>query len=337
MSNGDIRPDIPDFPIPGGGGPPPRREFPDRNGGGVPPGTIVAGAAAVSLPRPPPGPTFPRGPAANDPIFRTGKFGIGTRLLGVGGLIIVAAEVLFEIARRKQISDLNEVLDEAERKLAEARALRKKTERIREAAARGRAAREGSSVIVPPIPGRIDLPPQPALPSERIPSPLPDIVTSPTPEVPVPLPGEIGAPELPVPQLPETPATPGTAPVPSPGPRPIPSPRPTPRSPPLPARIPSILPSFIPFPLTRFEPARVRSPELRTPSQIREEITGVIQLPTPQPVPQTDPARRCKPCKEDNPKPRNRCFKGLYREGPLDTEVDFTPWNEIDCLTGREL
>lgn len=61
-------------------------------------------------------------------------------------------------------------------------------------------------------------------------------------------------------------------------------------------------------------------------------------LQFPQPNPQPDPARqRCKPCKEDNPEPRERCFKGLYREGRLDTQVDFTEWAEINCETGVEI
>jgi hypothetical protein len=49
---------------------------------------------------------------------------------------------------------------------------------------------------------------------------------------------------------------------------------------------------------------------------------------------QTDkcPARRCD---DDLDEPRTQCFKGLYREGPLET--DFTQWVEIDCITGREV
>lgn len=74
-------------------------------------------------------------------------------------------------------------------------------------------------------------------------------------------------------------------------------------------------------------------------SALPDPFGEVLDFPDPVANPRQDPARqrRCKPCKEDNPKPRERCFKGLYREGALDTQVDFTKWAEIDCITGVEL
>ena len=35
--------------------------------------------------------------------------------------------------------------------------------------------------------------------------------------------------------------------------------------------------------------------------------------------------------------PRVSCFKGLYREGRMSDDIDFTQWQEIDCDTGVEI
>jgi hypothetical protein len=46
---------------------------------------------------------------------------------------------------------------------------------------------------------------------------------------------------------------------------------------------------------------------------------------------------QCKPrkCRDDENDPRTECFKGLYKEGRIDT--DFTQWAEVDCESGKEL
>ena len=82
-------------------------------------------------------------------------------------------------------------------------------------------------------------------------------------------------------------------------------------------------------PLTAFESGGV-------PSQTTSTFADVLEFP--QPVPQTQPARRCRPCpKEEPPTLRDACFKGLYREGPFTDDVDFVEWAEINCATGEEI
>lgn len=170
------------------------------------------------------------------------------------------------------------------------------------------------------------------------------------PDTRAPVPGRV--PDSPIPELPEP--RPATRSI---GTTTVPTGRPVVRQgfPPIPPV--AIPPGFgqpqvgaqaVPFLRKRipFQPATPRVDIRRRPlTRIQEAGVGllptgvgkVVELVQPQPQPRLDPARRCKPCKEDNPKPREQCFKGLYREGPLDTEVDFTEWAEIDCFTGVEI
>ena len=95
----------------------------------------------------------------------------------------------------------------------------------------------------------------------------------------------------------------------------------------------------VPQPLVWGTPGLTPPKAAPVQSLFQDPFGQVLDFPEPIPNPATDPARqrRCKPCKEDNPKPREQCYKGLYREGPMDTQVDYVEWAEIDCVTGVEL
>jgi hypothetical protein len=57
---------------------------------------------------------------------------------------------------------------------------------------------------------------------------------------------------------------------------------------------------------------------------------GFVQgLPTPQPLPQNQPNRRCRPCKERKKKPRTKCRQGYFRETP--ENIYYTTWRTKDC------
>ena len=149
---------------------------------------------------------------------------------------------------------------------------------------------------------------------EPVGDPVPDPVADPLPD-----PGALPPPSIPpgfgVPSVPGLPTNP------------LPPPNPIVFSP----RTPKRDPVGDLFDLTPRQPGGVPS------EGPRSFAPGEVIFPNPQPNPQ--PAqRRCRPCpREEEPKPRDKCMKGLYREGFLDNDVDFTEWVEIDCITGREL
>lgn len=272
------------------------------------------------------------------------------RVLGAGSLAIEALRVIIDAANKRQQQDFADEAAAQERLIKREIQKRNRDKFLR-------------TIPVPSVAGRADFPAQSGdrgavsdvlpLPGSR---PIQAEIKSPKPEIDFdlgtiitapggfPTPGPIVAPTAPA-----APGTPGLEPARSPAPSAVPTPGfgiGTQRIF-LPAGSPASLPGQIPFfvgspasnpvNITR-RVLREAAPRFVTPTGPLTRLEGsVLQFPVPQPVPQTDPARRCKPCKEDNPKPRRQCFKGLYREGPLDTEVDFTEWAEIDCLTGVEI
>jgi len=301
-----------------------------RNQTELPPGAL---SQAQPLPIPTP-PTPPGGlervfgelgKAANDPVFRRTA---GTRfgLFGLAGAILIAGEVALinEILRRQQ-ERIDRELEEQEREIEE---INRRAQRQREL----EAIRRASADPLPDIPDFPRVPRPDAPPSiPRQPVFLPDIVPVPS------LPGGTPAPSAP--GEPAAPSIPAPGPLPAPSAPPAGLPLPTPA--PLPSVVPSLFPSVIPF----FEPFSPLNP-LPDQLPVSSPLTGVRPSSVPSlgasfaPNPaalgqqaQTDkcPARRCD---DDLEEPRDRCFKGLYREGPLET--DFTSWVEIDCLTGKE-
>lgn len=285
------------------------------------------------------------------------------RILGVGSIAIEAARVIAGAVERKQLEELDD-----ERKAQERLIKKKIRERNRDRKLRTigmRTARGAQRSAFPPeFPS--SSPPERVL---SIPEPQPSRVEigSTEPEIEFGFPDQSPVIAPPTPDSPGPGTSPATSPAETPGPVTLPptppAPSTRPASPPasapgfgigtgtifLPGGAPApgigIPPLFVGFPAQN--PANLPRRGLRrrpapspapAPGGLTSFAPGVLQLPQPQPVPQTDPAqRRCKPCKEDNPKPRDACFKGLYKEGPLDTEVEFTQWVEIDCTTGREL
>jgi hypothetical protein len=136
---------------------------------------------------------------------------------------------------------------------------------------------------------------------------------------------------------------PTAAPIFSPVPAQIPAPVPATVASPVPASAPSQRPGLFPLfvspvrsPLTVFDPVPVASQPGAVPgSQLgffeATDVNANLNLALAQQA-QT----QCKPrkCRDDENDPRLECFKGLYKEGRIDT--DFTSWVEIDCETGKE-
>ena len=341
MSNGDLIPGLPFFPELS-----PAQE--GRGGFGGPtfePGGSPrrSGLPAVVIPIPVPQPTqpvtrpisFPTGPAANDPIFScAGPF------LRVGSIITGVAVIVDLLIRAAQEKDINREQRE-----------REETDRL---IARRLGADNPLKIIE--FPEDFFEPRSP--PADEVP-PLsrPETATLQQPQIePV--------------DIPEIASVPATVPLPSPGvdPGPIrapeapPAPARAPARVPVPTGVPGIgsptTPVFIPpprapfsFPITPpvafplFEP--VAFPEFPpigdpltpiTPPQVASPFQpGTIQLPEAQPQPQN---RRCPAPRRKKKKRRERrdkCFKGLFREGPFDDQVTFRKWVEIDCSSGREL
>lgn len=276
-------------------------------------------------------PIFPSGAAANDPVFsQAGK------ILARGNIAILIATALDQIVRAAQEEQINREQFERE-------------EVDRQIARRLGADNPLRVVTLPP-----DVAPSvpefeaptfgdligDAPPAVRAPTPAPEIVFD-APQIPSQIPDIVPAPiQAPAPVAPESPAPrPSTAPGPGFGigtasPVFVPPPR-LPGS--FPIAPPTAFPIFSPvqFPV----PQPIGDPILTSfdvPSVDSPIDVEIFDFPQAQPQPQTQP-RRCKPCKEDNPKPRDKCFKGLFREGRLDTEVDFTNWVEISCETGKEI
>jgi len=292
---------------------------------------------------------FPPGFAANDPrIPETKKLNLGKLLRNAGKLLRVSPGDLIlgiaEIIIDREISDRKFYREQSRKQLTERKRRAEQEKRLRAIKLRHRVAglpagqtsgAPGSPQAVP-VPG--EAPSVPSVPGS-VPIPEPDIE-------PIAIPEPVAVPDI-FPDVGPV-IAPGTAPQTAPAPAPVLLPAPAVGLPTggfgVPQTAQQAFPSF--FTATPSAPATpginfrriVRKRLTRLQEQVVDFEVGKIELPSPQAVPQTDPAkRRCKPCKEDNPKPREKCMKGIYYEGPLDTDVDFREWAEVDCQTGREL
>ncbi len=309
-------------------------------------------------------PGVPRGPVANpfgipgifpstrpqpaDVVFKKGVRLGGTRIFGIGSVIIFGLEVAIDILNRRQKQKIDQITEDSDEDLA------------------GRARRRARESELILIENTADLP---TINPDRPDLPLPDVIAP----VRIPLPDRLpdALPQRAAPLEIEFPL-PGTLPsqVPSPigEPLPIEIPIPSPLAAPVefpnpgqfeienPLQLPGLSPFQFPLddpfsvgdPLTGVEPRSVPSPVPQPGAGVDPSVAPFsFDQPTGQPAgftaPQTAPAPtgetvdRCKPrtCEDELEEPRVECFKGLYREGVLGT--DFTAWQQIDCLTGREI
>ena len=303
-----------------------------RTGGGRP---FVLFALPVPIPPviPEPVPVFRTppfipGPAANDPVFRVPKTPIGVaalgRLIGLGGLVISAADILVKVISQKQLEGLGDIIRDQDRQIADIN-----IEAILERLSRERALRvEKKVAALLGAPETFELP-QPAPRPQTVPGATPGIVAPETVPVEIPFPnvGPLPGPLTPTfPELEPQPSAPGL-PVPTPTGFPFPVPLQIPSISPLPFSSPSF------SPLTVGDPGLVRSELPGTASQFQ---VGTLELPIVSPAAQADPARcRARKCDDDLEFDRTECFKGLYRESLRST--GFTQWVQIDCITGREV
>jgi len=290
-------------------------------------GTVPTQAFAPGPTSLPPGVIRIFEPSAKD-IAKAGRFSLGRIALGggFGTAIIIAAEILSEIAKRKQLGSMEAIIQQQNAEIRAAQKKRERDRRLQEAAQRGARAR----IELPTIP---ELPQtRPARPqvSPAIPKPAPVQV----PEFPAPLP-------LPQPKpviRPTTLPVPTPTPLPAPAPSPTRVPRPSPTRRPLPFPSPFGLPfplSFpLPFPtprapvLTPVSVPRVPSPELPTPSQfVDPKIFTTVPQPTRTPT--RTPTRRCEEVKRRR-KRKGKCREGFFREFPDRTQ--FITWRTRKCL-----
>lgn len=289
----------------------------------------------TSIPAPPPQP-FPSGPAANDPIFRRTlgsripTAGLG-RLLGLGGLVITAAEVLVKVLEGLQADRIADILREQDATTAriniDAILRRLALEKALEIEKKVRALEQAPETFEQPIGD-----PLPAPAPRTAPVAIPGRISPTTVPFPVVLPSPISVPG------PIAPTLPAPAPTPVPAPVGVPTPRTLPVG--LPFELPVFFPRFTPVAdpittpigdplLTPFEGTPVPSPAPGPTSQF-----AFAPDPRLAPQAQQDPDERCRrKCRDDEI--RTQCFKGLYRETTRSTE--FTEWTEIDCITGQEI
>lgn len=277
---------------------------------------------------------FPSGPAANDPVFsRAGA------LLRSGNILVAGALILDALIRKVQDLEIEEEQREREavfEKRKRARALKREPLIIEFPPPR---PEPGPDPVEFPLP-QLDPLPEIPQPGRVSPAQAPEI-SPPGAPAPTPAPIEVPGPAAPTAPRPAALPVPVPATIPGIGSQPgVFTPAATPRTVTIgaPSPVPGLFPSFSPIgrpstfragdPLTTVQPGGVAS----TPSTFAE----VLEFP--QPVPQTQPQRRCRPCpKKKKPKLRDACFKGLYREGPFDDDVDFVEWAEINCQTGVEI
>lgn len=278
------------------------------------------------------------GSAANDAIFRRVGVSIFGRILGPGAILITAAEILAEKIRRQQQKDQQDILDSQAEDQANRDRRQAKDSPVRAIPPLEIPGRSPLPEIGRPIPPKLppsDLPGMPRTPEFPIDFPIP----LPTPGAPI-APPVIPTPEVPLPQAP--PIAPPDAPV-FGQPAPI-FPTTVPLFPfgdLLPFPGPGVLPGIPNVPIGDIIGDPIGDPVPLTPltpvgpGSVPFPGGNIETLPTPQPVPQPDPAR-CRPrkCQDDPDDPRERCFKGLYKEAR--TSTDFTQWVQIDCETGRE-
>lgn len=315
----------------------------DQVVGGITTGGALGGVIATPRPvppsppiiRPPPGSTFglPGAglpPAANDPVFRTPRAGIGGGIVGaVVGTVVIG------------------VADAIARDLASQRESNRAAERQADIdAANRRAARDALPRVVF-IPGDPVLDPAPPLqePAPR-PEPVPDFLPFPSvdplisPDLPTPQPQQLPEiePEILIPTLPST--TPTRTPARTPALLPL-----------APALLPFFLPSGRPVALPTLPFANpiasASDPGLGLAPNVGDLIPNVPTsttptiassprfsfLPNPSAQLQPDTAeQRCQEL-EERKKRRGECEEGIYRQFEDDTE--FSPWRIRNCASGE--
>jgi len=306
------------------------------NGGREPPGRqppIITPLVPLAQPLPSPRPPFGFPPAdirqlplpgANEPfggnIIRIGRI---LRGVGLGALIIIAAEILVREIARRQIASLDKILKDQDDEIA-----RNAIERALERARIKQVTIEPGRLPLP----QLDLPS--ALPEILPPRPVPDPASRLPAPVELPqipgfeLPGifPVQFPDIPAPLTLPTVVDPGLTPeifgriaAPAPLTLPLPFPITSPRALPVPFEITFPVPTPIGDPI----------PPPLTPVDPRLVTLGFVDLPGIDPVPQPDTAQqRCQTVK------RRRRRKGKCREGffvELPGETQFTTWRERDC------
>lgn len=275
-------------------------------------------------PRPPgptPAPEPPRPPAPKPPsplerIRRIGPRVFGRFLFGLG-------DILFpEPVGRGEIFDPR--LDPTAESGDQIRAREKQEARQQE---RSEILSEGAPAQVEPVT-------QPAPVIEEIvttaprPAPQPGVQTGPLTIPGINLPAPIvGLPFLPFVLPSGSPgqfSPPGQVPEspPSPGSRPVPEPPPV--SP----------PEFVPGqpPVINLTPPAPPPPVPGLPP-LTGSRTGRLELPRTGRQPRTRRDRKCREVKRK--RTRNKCFEGFYEERRGRTR--FTRWRQVDCLTGRDI
>jgi len=320
--------------------------FPRSNGGGGGPPRgppADAGLPNVVIPFPVPQPTqpvtrpvnFPTGPAANDAIFSRAAavLRVGSIITGVAAIL----DILIRVAQEKRINREQREREANDRRIARQLGRDNPLQVITfpEDAFPTDQPRSRPIEQVPPL----ERPEIVTLPQIEIePLELPEISPRPS-SVPLPSPGLDPGPIVAPTRLP----SPASAPVPVPAGVPgigsrtmgvfTPATRPSIFSFPSPAVFPLSAPAQFPV----FRPIGDPLTPIVTPVVPSALVPGLLELPQPQPQPQ---ARRCpKPKRRQKKRARrrNKCFKGLFREGPFDDQVSFRKWVEIDCSSGREL
>lgn len=285
----------------------------------IPPQPQVPPRAKV--PRFPTRQPFPRGVAANDPVFTRIGRGLIRKLGALAGIVLSG----IDLANLFQESILSENQRQLEQILARERQRRADAQEPRTVIVDDPLGTEGQTTLperparpeIPDFPDEIRLPGGSDFPIilPRIPAPVPDIVVDPQPNPALPDIIFTPNPSLPGP-LPSIPTPTRVQPLirPTIDPLPFAFPTPGPVASPLADPIPSLPPGDL-FPLTPPNPLGVVSPL---------NFAGID--PTAQP--QTN-ARRCEVVKRRRRK-KGKCREGFFRERPGETE--FVTWRENNCL-----
>ncbi len=170
-----------------------------------------------------------------------------------------------------------------------------------------------------------------------LPSADPVRIAEPAPLPEIELPGQpVTRPLLPLPlRDPLTPLRPLVAPLPFGTPLPLAAPLPLP----LPIGAPSPSPTAQPQPFA--QPAAQPQPSTR-PRSVPIGFASPLTQTLPQPLTGPELARpgNCPPCPretKDEPELRTQCFKKMVIESTNPEFDESFNWNEVDCITGRDL
>lgn len=275
-------------------------------------------------------------PGANEPfggrVIRIGRI---LRGIGLGSILIIGAEILVEILKRKQQRRMGQILDEQDRKIAQAQ-----IEKIKAAEQRKIDILErGTPVGRLPLP-QVGAPQIPDVVREARPEILPEILPPalPFPEIQLPGAEPISFPDpappltFPFPStLPgQTPGTfPGSFPLPSP--TPLPTPFPTPRA--LPRPLPVAFPIAPPIGDPFRPPIGDPLPTPLTPIGTGAVPLGFADVPDPSAAPQPQ-TRRCEVVKRRRRR-KGKCREGFFVERPGETQ--FITWRDRECDTVADL